>query len=301
MYKCSNKNMLLYVQVQIRGLFPSSFLAVFLGSNPGSMFQAKSDTDALCPYSEGDLSYPLLPTGLRKLCIDILFAAQLVRQSGKQATMRVLVEGDKGWSAWAPLEATFASSKLLLKNDHVDWKRTGGIVPPSSPVVCLEYIRPDSDSKGQMRVNLWPLFYIENKLFRSLSIQVGLQGSDVILSELEHNMEVPVGVTMSGRQYLLAKVGPSAGTGDRVERKVEGLNEESEHSVKGAAHEALESTESTQRICEESYGSKPILLTASNFRTGARFDISYQELPPVGSHDTVVFSSLKTGHSVSPT
>lgn len=291
--------MLLYVQVQIRGLFPSSFLAVFLGSNPGSMFKAKSETDALCPYSEGDLSYPLLPNGLRKLRKEILLATQLVRQSGKQATMRVLVEGDKGWSAWAPLEATFASSKLLLKNDHVDWKRTGGIVPPSSPVVCLEYIRPDSDSKGQMSVILWPLFYIENKLFRSLSLQVGLQGSDVVLWELEHNMEAPVGVTMSGRQYLLAKVGPSSGIGDRVKRKGEGPNEASEHSVKGAAHEALESTESAK--CEESYKSKPILLTASNFRTGARFDISYQELPPVGSHDTVVFSSLKTGHSVSPT
>lgn len=289
------------MQVRIRGLFPTQFLSGLLSSVSGASFEPTSQEEAHV-FSEGELALSLPSSTLDMSGTDIMFATKLLRQSEKQATMSVLIEGTKGWSAWAPLEEPSASTKLLMKNDCIEWKKTGGMVPPSSPLLCLEHIRPDSDSKGQTVVVVWPIFYVKNNLFRSLSLQVGLQGSDVVLRELEHNMEAPINVVMSGRQYLVAKVGTTSESSAGLESKDDIRNCTSDVSKSDSAGEAMDRASLVLAHIKREEGglkSKPILLTASTFRVGARFDISYQELPPVGSHDALSFSSMKTGHLVS--
>lgn len=292
------------LKIRICGLFPTKFLDILLTSIPGTNFTGGSNEEAAPVVSEGELFLQLSPSKRKMSGMEIMFATTLVRQSMKQVTMSVLIEGIKGWSTWAPLEElTCSSMKLLLKNECVEWKRSGGVVPQSSPLLCLEHRGSEGDFTGQSSVVLWPLFYVQNSLFRSLHLQVGLQGSDVVSQELHHDEETPLSVTMSGRQYVLASITKSEKTSDEPGTSwIDGRGTPNCTPESSSVGEALDNAGlvlAQIRRDEERLKTRPILLTASIFRVGTRFDITYQELPPVGSHNVLTFSSPNTGHVVS--
>jgi hypothetical protein len=108
---------------------------------------------------------------------------------------------------------------------------------------------------------------------------------------------------MSGRQYVLASITKSEKASDEHGTSlIDGRGTPNCTPESSSVGEALDNAGlvlAQIRRDEERLKTRPILLTASIFRVGTRFDITYQELPPVGSHNVLTFSSPNTGHVVS--